>query len=472
MPTHPPTASIPIRETPVPLRQLLARDSTLRRLTITTACDTVGRGTFFALTALYLSQIVGLSALTVGIALTIAGAAGVAASFVGGYLADRLSARSVLIALHLIQGSALVSYLLVSDVVSLTVVAATATASHQAAGAVRSSMIGRAFAGTERVRIRALLRTTTNAGIATGAAIAAIPLAIGTPGAYRTALALSGCLYLVSALLLRPLDRSRVDASRLAPAVTSVTTGPDAHATTATSAEHTPAHGETNPFRNRRYLAVTLFCGIIAMHFGMFEVGLPLWIALKTSAPDVLVSAQLLVNTVLVVALQIRLSRVVTSTANAGRTMRFAGILFALSCGLWALSGQLSATAACAILLGTAVLYSIAEILSSAAEWHLSFELANPQSLGAYQGVFGMGTALGAMCAPLLVTGTAIEHGAIGWAILATVFLVASLAVWACVSRRPRRSRAVRPCSSAAGTTPAGGGSRRDRGGTPAGGAA
>ncbi|GLY02885.1 MFS transporter [Actinoplanes sp. NBRC 101535] len=390
--------------TTVPLRAIVRTDPVLRRLLIVTAVDTVGRGAFFTLTTLYLITVVGIPAVAAGIGLTVAGGVGVLSSFGFGHLADRWSSRRLMVGLHLAEGVALISYVLVRDLVSLVLVASLVTLAHQGGSSVRSAVIGRAFPGPERVRIRATMRTVTNAGIAVGTAVAAIPLAIGTGGAYRVTMAAAGVLYLASAVMLLGLPADRVDVGA---------------ATTA---------GPAKPYRDLRFVAVTVLSGIFGMQFGLYEVGVPLWVVRHTDAPDVLVSPLLLVNTALVIALQVRLSRGTGDVRGAGRVMAYAGWLMALACLLYAAAGEVPALAAAVTLVVAAVVHTLAEITSSAAGWSLSFELAAPDRIGAYQGMYGTGFALGAMAAPAVITAT-VSREAAGWAVLAVVFLLAALGV-------------------------------------------
>ncbi|AIV40668.1 hypothetical protein NI26_11990 [Curtobacterium sp. MR_MD2014] len=415
---------------PVPIRTLVRQDPTLRRLLTVTLVDTLGRGAFFTLTSLYLITIVGLPAVAVGLGLTVAGAVGVAASLVFGHLADRFSARRMLVWLHLVQGLALISYVLVHDLPTLVATASVVTLAQQGGSAVRSAAVGRAFPGTERVRVRATMRTVTNVGIGVGTALAAVPLAIGTGEAYRVTMALSGALFLASAVLVAGLSAARVDAA------------PADRTDTGTIVRREPAG--RSPYRDVRFLAVTALTGLFGMQFGLFEVGVPIWIVQHTVAPDVLVSPLLLVNTVIVVLLQVRLSRGTDTVAGAARVMRHAGWVMAVACGLWAAAGWVRgddwvpAATATAVLVLAAVAHSLAEITSSAAGWALSFELAPADRIGAYQGVYGAGYAVAAMIAPTVVTLTAVDLGTAGWAILAVVFLGSALGVGAIAGRAAR----------------------------------
>ncbi|MEN0103357.1 MAG: MFS transporter [Curtobacterium sp.] len=417
----------------VPIRTLVRQDATLRRLLTVTLVDTVGRGAFFTLTSLYLTTIVGIPAVAVGLGLTVAGAVGVLSSLGFGHLADRWSARRMLVWLHLVQGLALIGYVLVHDLASLVVTASIVTLAQQGGSSVRSAAIGRAFPGGERVRVRATMRTVTNIGIAAGTALAAIPLAVGTGAAYRVTMVAAGVLFVASAFMLLGLSRARVDV----PAAERTETGSIVQ----------PVRDGRSPYRDVRFLGVTALTGVFGIQFGLFEVAVPLWVVGHTVAPDVLVSPLLLVNTAVVIALQVRMSRGSGTIEGAGRSMVHAGWLMAVACGLWAAAGWvtgddwLPAAIAGAVLVVAALVHSLAEITSSAAGWSLSFEMAPADRVGAYQGVYGTGYAVGAMVAPAVVTLTAIDLGTVGWAVLAAMFLASALGT-AAIARRAVRAPA------------------------------
>ncbi|MFE5207684.1 MFS transporter [Streptomyces sp. NPDC056600] len=388
--------------------------------------DAGGRGAFFALTSLYLTTVVGIPVTAVGLALTFAGGVGLLSSLAFGHLADRWSARKMLLALHLLQGCALEAYIVVRDLPSLAAVASLVMLAQQGNSSVRSAAVGRAFLGDERVRIRATMRTVTNLGMAVGTSVAAIPLAVGTGHAYRITMAVAGALFLASALMLTRLPAHRVDARRFA--------------VTDTRDTARPATPGRPPHRNMPFLAVTALSGVFGIQFGLFEVAMPMWVVGHTQAPDVLVSLLLLVNTGVVIALQIPMSRTTADVRGASRTMARAGRLMAGACVLWAAAGWAPPTAAVAVLLAAALVHSLAEIASSAAGWVLSFELADPERTGAYQGVYQTGYALGAMAAPAVVTLTVIDLGTPGWALLALVFLASASGI-AMIARRAAEAR-------------------------------
>ncbi|MFK0041307.1 MFS transporter [Paenarthrobacter sp. NPDC090517] len=401
-------------------------DPTLKTLASAILVATVGRGIFLTLTVLYFSRFVGLSALEIAVILSVSSGVGVATSYIGGRLADRFSARRLLVGMVAIEGLAIATYTFAGNFSTAVVIACIAVGMNRGANATRSAIIARAFVGPNRVNARAVLRTITNLGIAVGGMIAGLALLAGTADAFRGMMIGAGAVYVLSALHLRHLP-TRVDAPRHDPAA------PD------------PKRG-ISPFRDRRYVLLTVLSGIFGMQFGLAEMGVPLWISQDTRAPDVLISVILVINTLCVVLLQVPLSRGTDNPRRAGKIVKTGGVLMAVACALYATAGGVPEIAAITLLCGAALLHSFAEILSQAGAWGLSFELANPLKAGAYQGMFGMGSALGAMLAPLVVTATVVEHGVLGWVILGVVFL-ASAAGTALIARKASTTAALAPAA-------------------------
>jgi MFS family permease len=386
-------------------------DPVLRILMVATFVMTLGRGVFLALTVLYFTLIVGLRTGEIAVILTIASALGAGASLVGGYLADRFSARRLIIIFEIAAGAALISYVLAESFISVLLVASVYTVANMAAHSLRSAIIARAFDGNDRVSARAILRTVTNIGIAIGGAAAAGALLVNTGEAYRATMVAAGVVILISSL---PLVRLPVRVN--APAFIRPVDGP----------RKRPGR---SPLRDKRYLALTMFSGIFGLHFALAEIGLPLWILHETDAPIAMVSAVLILNTVIVIACQIPLSRGTHDVRHAGRVTAWSGILMAGACLVYAASGVVSIWFAVVFLVVAAIAHTFAEILSSAGAWGLSFELAEPARAGAYQGVFGLGWSISSMIAPLAIT-AAVTNGLLGWVALAALFLISAFGVW------------------------------------------
>lgn len=401
------------------LRALLPADRVTRRLAVLTLVNTVGNGLFMTTSAVFFTRSVGLSAAQVGLGLTVAGACGVAAGVPLGHLADRVGARRLLTLLYLAQAAGMLCYALAGSFAAFLAVACAATTLDAGGRAVRNALLATALPAGDRVRGRAYLRAVTNVGIGAGSALAAIALQVDTRAGYLTLIAADAATYALTALLLR-----RVPAG-----------GPHARSATDRPARRFGALADP-PF-----LAVAALNGILAIQFGLLDVAVPLWVVGHTNAPAAVVSALMLTNTVLIVVFQVRATRGIDAPAPAARVARRAGLLLAAACVVFGLAHGRSPVWAVVVLVAAAVLQAVAEMLSSAAGWAMSYELADPAAPGAYQGVYNSGFAAAAMLAPVLTTGTAIRFGQPGWIGLGVLFAAAGAALvpvtrWA-LSHRP-----------------------------------
>lgn len=137
-------------------------DPTLKVLASAILVATVGRGIFLTLTVLYFSRFVGLSAVEIAVILSVSSGVGVATSYIGGRLADRFSARRLLVGMVAIEGLAIATYTFAGNFGTAVVIACIAVGVNRGANATRSAIIARAFDGPNRVNARAVLRTITN----------------------------------------------------------------------------------------------------------------------------------------------------------------------------------------------------------------------------------------------------------------------------------------------------------------------
>lgn len=395
-----------------------------RPLTAATMASSLSSGLFYTVSALFFTRVVGLDATTVGLGLTVAGAVGVTGSFAAGYLADRLGAPRLLLAATLGQGLALLAYVLAASTTAFVVTACCAVGFRSMQGTARQAVLARTFTGPERVAVRARLRVVTNVFIGLGTVLAGAALLVDTSGAYRATMVVAGLLVLASCHPLARLVR-RAAPAELAPPTSTTPTA--------------PTTSGRSPLRDRTYLAVTGLNAVMAMQFGLQTVGVPLWVVTRTEAPPVTVSALLVLNTALVAALQVRAARGTDDVPSAGRAVARGGALLALACGLYAAAGTVGVLAAVGLLVLAAVAHTAAEMLTEAGSWGLAFELADPRSAGAYQGVSQTGYSIGTMLAPLVVTATAIDRGTPGWALLGAAFATVGVLTWA-VARAAARS--------------------------------
>ncbi|MET9932659.1 hypothetical protein ABZ054_17195, partial [Streptomyces sp. NPDC006324] len=181
--------------------------------------------------------------------------------------------------------------------------------------------------------------------------------------------------------------------------------------------------------RDRPYLAVTALNAIVNMLYVVLEVALPLWLVGHTSAPRPLVGVLLVLNTVLVVALQVRAARGVSELPAAARAFRLGGLLTALACVTAAAAAHRAPAVATVILLTAVLLLTLGEVTSQAGSWTLGYTLAPDHAQGAYQGIFQTGISLTQALGPVVITTLVLPHGAAGWLALGAVFGAAALAL-------------------------------------------
>ncbi|MFD6141575.1 MFS transporter [Promicromonospora sp. NPDC060271] len=415
-------------------------DRVARSLTLSTMAFALSSGVFYTVSALYFTRVVGLGATTVGLGLGIAGGVGVLAAYGAGWLSDRVGAHRVQAWATGLNGLAMLAYTLASDAVVFTLVASLAIGLRSASGSSKQAMLARWYTGPERVAVRARLRVVTNVFIGLGTVAAAAALLVDTPAAYLTAMLAVGVLLLLAAV---PLARLGREVPELAARMVQHTAAEQPRDGQADDGQAASTRRGSSPWRDRRYVAAVACNSVVAMHFGLQTVGVPLWVA-TTEAPTAMVAVLLVLNTVVVASLQVRASRGTHDVRHAGITVRRASWLLAVACVLYALAGYGNLAAACALLVLAALAHSLGEVLGEAGGWGMAFELADPQRAGAYQGLSQTGYALASMVAPALVTATAIEHGTVGWLGLAALFVAAGTAAAVVAGRRSARGGTTR----------------------------
>lgn len=378
-----------------------------RTLALATLVNTIGNGAFVTASVLYFTRVVGLSAPTVGIGLTVAGIAGLFSGVPAGHLADRIGARTVAATLTAAAGVVTLAYLVLRGPVAFVLVALLYSLFDRGAYAGRQALIAAVLRKDEQlVRTRAYLRSVTNVGMSVGAALAGVAIQLDTRSAYLAILALDAVTFLGCAVVFLRLPAALAK--------------PDAKQDKARSSV-------LAVLRDRPYSVLTLLNMVLLLHVPLLEVVLPLWVVHDTSAPRFLVSVLILVNTITVVLCQVRLARDVDALGPAVRALRLSGLLLFAACVAFALAGHHNALLSAMVLVIAAGLHVFGEMTQAAGAWVISYDLAPDNAMGQYLGLFNTGTAAAQQFAPALLVFLIIEWGTPGWFVLGGVFLAASL---------------------------------------------
>ncbi|MFI8452426.1 MFS transporter [Streptomyces erythrochromogenes] len=390
-----------------------------RIMLLAQALDRAGTGVWAAACVLYFTFVIGLDAGQVGILLGASGVAGIAGSPLAGHLADRFPVRSLLIGAHLLRLVALCLLLVVTDFALLLPVVAVTHLGDRAAKTLEMLFATR-VAGDRRATYQALSRSSANAGYALGAGLAAIGLAVGTRSAYHVLILADALSFLVAAALVWRTREPRGRGLVTAPAPAD-----------AAAPQTAPAAGGRSPWRDRGYLRFVLLDIPMSLDDSILAIGIPLWLVSHTTAPHELVPAFLVVNTVLVVVLQLRVSAKVQGPRRAAGAVALYGLTTLLCCVLLAAATGGGAWAASAALLAAAVLVTAAELMRSVSSWELAVSLAPREARASYLGVAGMAQSVQKSAGPLLLTGAVMAAGPAGW-----IALGAAVAGLSLVQRR------------------------------------
>ncbi|MFJ9739359.1 MFS transporter [Streptomyces sp. NPDC101166] len=406
-----------------------------RLLAFAQLSNSVGDGAYYTTSALYFTQIAGLSPARVGLGLTVGWAVGSLAGVPLGRLADRRGPRGTAVLLALATALAVASFTLVRDFLPFVLVACGYAAAQSGLAAARQALLAGLVPAGERTGLLARLQATLNAGLAVGAGLGGLALHAGSRSAYVAVFAVDAVSFLVCALLL--LGLPRVPSSAV-PAVS--------------AAEGRGRLGGV--LRDRPYAVVALLNTVLLLRLPLLSLVLPLWITSRTGAPAWLVSALFVLNTAVVTLFQVRAARGVTGLDSATRVLRRSGWVMCAACAVFALSAGASPWVAAGVLVLGSLLQVVAEMGQSAGSWQLSFDLAPADRVGEYQGLFGTGVTVARTLGPLLLTWLLVEWGAPGWLLLGTAILAASYAMvpashHAAKRGEVTRTRSLTPMSTA-----------------------
>jgi hypothetical protein len=380
------------------------------------AVDSAGTGAFLAVSAIFLTRSVGLSVAQVGLGLSLGAAVGLVSTIPIGALADRYGPRRVLVTVSLWRAAGFVAYPFVGGFVPFVVVVCLLGLVDKVAAPMEQALVGQAVPEDQRVHTMAVMRALRNVGFTGGALLGSVALVLDKWPAYAFVLFANAASFVALAILAARLP------GRPGPGVASVR-----------------RRVSFQVLADRPFLALAGLNALLTLHMPLLSVGIPVWIAEHSHAPRAVIAPLLAVNTVLVVALQVRASHGSGTSAGAARRLRQAGLALAVCCLLLAVLPHLSEVPAIALLVAAMVALTGGELFQSAGGWGLSYALARPGQEGAYLSMFWLGVAVQQIAAPVLLA-TVVQVGAVGWIALAAIVTAAGLAA-PLAARRAVRSR-------------------------------
>ncbi|CAB4639252.1 unannotated protein [freshwater metagenome] len=388
----------------------IRNDPSVRAISLATFIDRFGNGLFSTVEVIYFTLIVGLSPLQVASALGIAGAAALLFTVPSGHIADRYGPKKVMIVAQVLEGFAVLGLIFVQSFFWLAVVNVIVALVGTTAHVANATVISRIGFGEDRIKIRAAQRAMANMGIGFGTVFAGIALAINTPIAYQSMMVVNAVSFIFAAQVL----------NRIPSMAATVDKGQEIGIIA---------------LRDKRFVAATILNGIVALHFVIQGVALPLWIIQYTEAPKWWVSVLFVINTVLVTIFQIRFSRGTGDIRLSVKKFRLGSFYLLGATVVYSLSGGIPAWAACLVLAVGMAMHTVGELEAAAGSWSIGFDLAQEKHMGEYQGVYSLGWGMSSTLGPVYVTALAIGLGMVGWWIMGAVFVLAGIAMYVLINK-------------------------------------
>lgn len=383
-----------------------------RDLALQCVLSAFATGSFLTGTAVFFTQIVGLSGAQVGLGMSIAGAVTLVLTLPLGKLADRVGAKPLWVVTAVIEALLYFIWPFIGGfwafVTTLSVLASVETAGRSGRNVYRIAVFPREV----RVRANAYMRSARNVGYTLGAGAGGVALGIGTREAIIGVPLLTGVLLLLNAVMVSRLPELPRRAEEAAEAVEA---GPvdDARVQSA--------------IKNRGFLVLAMCNGVLSSNQVLLNVVVPLWLVERTDAPHTVLAWLFGTNTVMAVLLQVRAARGSETVQGSLRAVRRSAVCFVASCAIISVTHETVGWVSILLIWIGHVTITGAELWQSASDWGFTSELSDHRRLGDYQGVWGLGYQVEPIIFPALYTFLALEWGAPGWAVIAGIAVLAAI---------------------------------------------
>lgn len=387
------------------------------------AVASVGLGLYTTGVVLYFTRFVGFGASEVGLGLSLAGLSWLPLAIYAGRLVDRLGARRTAVAGLTVQAALLALGIAVHAYPLFLLFVIALGCCDQLTSVSRNALLASRIVGDQRVRLLAQLRSSFNIGSTIGVGLCGVALGLASPTGYRLILLVNAATCVVTALVLLRVP-------------------PDA----LTEEEVTEPTRRRPAVRDWPYCRLALLAGLVTIADTALTVGIPLWVITFTHAPRAFGAWVIALNTLLVVLLQVRLSRGASGIRNAERMLRRSSLAVAVSFIVLSTTSVTGPIPTIVLIAIAVTVFTIGELWSSAGLWRLRFDLAPQTAQGEYSAIFSLSTTVRTVAGPLLITFFVGDFGAAGWVSLAVLFTFAAAVTGPVVHALVReRDRTLRP---------------------------
>jgi MFS family permease len=391
------------------LRQVRPPSPLAGRLATQSLLFALGQGAFMTGSAVFFTQIVGLTAAQVGLGLTCAGVAAFLAAWPMGKLVDRFGPKRMWAVSATGQAAMFAVWPLITGFHGYLAMAVSMEVIGALGGTAYGTYTIDVLPPDERVKSRAYMYSALNVGFTLGSLVGGVALAFHSNDVLHSLPWFTTVAFLVNAVAITKL--------------------PPASHDNRTPEERKLKIPGPGPLRNPGWLLTTFFDGVFWTNQVLLNLVIPLWLVEETDAPRVLLAFLFGTNTVMCVFLSMAAARGVDGISTALRAIRVSSSFFVISCLITLATHDTVGWITIALVWLGHVTVTGAELYLSAANWTFEAALMDPRQRGAYQGVGSLSGTLGKVWAPALYTFLAINWGAAGWLVIAGIIVVATIGI-------------------------------------------
>jgi MFS family permease len=360
--------------------------------------DAAGTGLAAVCLPFYAVKVGGLNAYQVGIALSVAGVCELAAAVPKGAVAGRYGVKRVVILNKLIQAAAYMALAYSHGLPSVLILCAAVGVGRSGGGGLNQSLVAGVLRGEQRGTILGVVRALRNVGYLASGSAGGLLLSTGSSLGLRGALLANAVSFMVGAWLVNNLHPQAQPAQ--------------------------PAQANWSILGDRVYLALICCAAMFGSSIVVLDVGLPLWILRHQNIPTWTTGLFVTINTLLVVLLQVSVSKRIETIPTALQGLRKSAFAFCGMAVLLALSPVASPALATVIVGAAAIAVTFGELLESPSWWTLAYELAPEKQRDQYLASFDLCWGLVGIAGPIAMSAI-VALGTLGWAIYGVAMLLA-----------------------------------------------
>jgi MFS family permease len=388
------------------LGELVPPPGLVRRLSLQSVLFKTGDGVFMTGSAVFFTQVVGLSMAQIGLGLTIGEVLSGVMAIPIGRLADRIGPRRAWALGSALCAVVFAGWPFVTGFVAYLTMVTLYSVVENAADAGRQAYVLDVLAPAERIRSQAYIYSAMNVGSTLGALLGGIALAFDSTTLMRWLSLATVAIFVLNAVFVSrlpgaPRDQRTREEARVRP------DGPSALA-------------------NRGYLALQFCVGSLWTNQTLLSVLIPLWLVTETDSPHWLLAWLFGTNTVLCIVLPQFTSAGVRTLDDALRRVRWSAVFFVASCLITMVTHSTAGLVTGLLVWLGHLTVTAAELATGSAGWMFQAQLQDPRRRGEYGSVGGMFSQLGGRWAPALYTWLAMTWQHVGWMLIGLIVAIAA----------------------------------------------